>query len=206
MLQSGKQNPYLKGKPAKKHIGFVLSEHTSPLAILDEQQKKAFLESVVTNAQQEFSSSLARLKELVRAYNPFQILAHFAYYDQIVLDGKEESAGYVPIPQNGLELLQALVLQCPESQISKVLDSPPFGEPILEINRSLHSVQKAYGGIRLDRISSGKPAALAAEMIRQHTAFVRNEGFPSQIRMLHCEIFKAVDSTFSSRGDTRFLI
>jgi hypothetical protein len=199
MLQRGNQNPYLRGKPAKKNIQFVLSEMDNPLATLNAQEKKAILESVGSTAQQEFSSNLARLKLLAQTYNPFQILAHFAYYDQILLDGADNSAGYVPVPQNALELLQALVLQIPESQLSEVLDRPPFGEPVLEINSCLHIIQSSYGVLRLGRTSSDKAAALAAEMIRQHTAFVRNEGFPSQIKRLHCEIFKTLDATFSSR-------
>jgi hypothetical protein len=89
------------------------------LATLDEQQKKALLESVGATGQQEFSSNLARLKLLAEAYNPFQILAHLAYYDHIFLDGIDNSAGYVPAPQNALEWLQAFFLHDPVCRCEK---------------------------------------------------------------------------------------
>ena len=198
MLRRGNENPYLKGKSPKKHIPFVLKEE-DPLRRLDEDQRKAVIKALGKSAQQEFTKHLQRLQMLVREYNPFQILAHFAYYDQLFLDGSGESHGYTPTEQSAVEWLQALVLQVQESDISRVLDEGPFGEPLLQINASLHAAFKGFGLMRLGRDTEETDSALAAELMRQHTAFVRNDGFPSQIKRLHREILRSLDAEFRAR-------
>ena len=98
-----------------------------------------------------------------------------------------------------MEWLQALVLQVQESDISSVLDEGPFGEPLLQINASLHAAFKGFGLMRLGRDTEETDSAVAAELMRQHTAFVRNDGFPSQIKRLHREILRSLDAEFLAR-------
>lgn len=158
------------------HIEFDLIRQADPFGGLDGQARAEAVRKVGEEARQLFTTNVAELDRIIRSVNPMQLLAHFAFYDQLWLDGKGDSYGYTPTQQSAVEWLQALILRIPESEISAVLDSPPGSEVLLKTNALLTETQRAWGMMRIgDKDTS--PAGLVCEMVRQQTAFVRNEGY-----------------------------
>jgi hypothetical protein len=200
VIRKSNENPYLRGKPPKKYINVEFSEMQNPFAGMNELERAAAIRSFAKSHADNFTSSLARLNELCRRYNFFQLLAHFAYYDQLLLDSEKEGATYSPVEQNAAELLQALVLTIPEQELQLRLDDPPPPEVLLEINKLLGGITTSFSLKRFGSSTSGKKSPeLLSEMMRTHTATVRNEGFASQVRRTMTEIVAPLDRDFEGK-------
>lgn len=193
------RNPYLKGRPAPAHIRGKFRAMGDPWAHLDDAARRKAIQEFGQTAQGEFQKSVSQLAQDVRTFNPFQLLGHFAYIDQLHLQHAEGRHGYEPVSQPSVEWLQALVLQVAETDLRLTLERAPTGEELHRVNQALHTVQEGYGLMRLGSDSDSSPTDLAAEIIRQHTAFIRNEGYPAQIQRLHEEIFRPLDQEFLVR-------
>lgn len=170
-----------------------------PLGGLSGAERQQALAAVAEKARKDFDGSVVQLMAAVRRFNPLQLLAHFAYYDQIHLHHSEGKYGYTPTGQSAVEWLQALVLQVPETDVQEVLDECPVGNQLHDVNKALNTAQECYGLMRLANKAGPDPVGMAAELIRQHTAFVRNEGYGWQLQRLHQEIFRPLDAEFRSR-------
>lgn len=200
MIIRGDKNPFLRGKTAKKHIKAFLSQAENPFSGMSDTTRAAAIAKFATAHSENFSNSLARLKEICRDYNFFQLLAHFAYYDQILLDAEKNDTAYKPVEQSGTELLQALILQIAEDDLSIRLETPPPPEVLLETNKLLRGITNSFCLKRYGSpITGTKSARLLSEMVRSHTAAVRNEGFPSQIRRTMTELVAPLDSAFEKK-------
>jgi hypothetical protein len=202
VLKKGNENPFLHGKAPKKHFEFRPVLQPDPLNNLTGERRQEVVRLIGAQSKAEFDKQLQNIRELLGRYNPFQLLAHLCYYDQLVLDGKKDSE-YEPIDQCMVEWLQALVLMIPETDLSQSLDSIPEGDVLTGLNASLHSVQQSYSMMRLGKEHENSEAAVVAEMMRQQTAFIRNDGFPSQIRRLQEEVFRSLDQEFERREGYR---
>lgn len=196
VLARGNENPYLRGKPPKKHLEFHPVLQPDPLQGLTGDRRREVARQVGARCKADFDQHLKEVSALLRQYNPFQAIAHLAYYDQIVLEGRP-TKGYEPIDQCMVELVQALIMMIPEGQFS--LGEAPDPDVLMKLNASLHTLQQGFGMARLGQEHENSPAALAAELMRQQTAFIRNDGFPPQIRRLHAEIFQPIDAAFAQR-------
>ncbi|MDF3058497.1 MAG: hypothetical protein K0R17_2712, partial [Rariglobus sp.] len=170
-----------------------------PLVGLCGVERQQALATVAEKARNDFKDSVVRLTTAVRGFNPLQLLAHFAYYDQIHLHHSRGKYGYSPTAQSLVEWLQSLVLQVPETEVQAVLDECPAGNQLHEVNKALNTAQECFGLMRLAHTRGPDPAGMAAELIRQHTAFVRNEGYGWQLQRLHREIFRPLDAEFRKR-------
>lgn len=170
-----------------------------PLGGMSGAERHQALAAVAEKARQDFDGSVVQLKAAVRRFNPLQLLAHFAYYDQIHLHDSDGKYGYIPTGQSAVEWLQALVLQVPETDVQAVLEECPDGNQLHDVNKALNTAQECYGMMRLAKKSGPDPVGMAAELIRQHTAFVRNEGYGWQLQRLHQEIFRPLDGEYRSR-------
>ena len=111
MIIRGNENPFLRGKVPKEHIRTSFSTMPNPFEGMSENERALAISEFAQAHADNFSKSLVRLREICRSYNFFQLLAHFGYYDQIVLDGEKRDRKYNPVEQNGVEFLQALILQ-----------------------------------------------------------------------------------------------
>lgn len=69
------------------------------------------LASLREGARKDFQDSVHRLVNLVGSANPLQLLAHFAYYDQLHLQETKNGSNYTPASQSAVEWLQALTLR-----------------------------------------------------------------------------------------------
>ena len=181
MLLKGNENPYLRGKPAKRHIEEPTFTGFNPFSDLSEGDRAKAIDQIGQHHLQVFETGLRRLQELCRSCNVLQLLAHFGYYDQLFLDPNEQDNAYQPVAQGSAEFLQALVLQIPEPELRPQLDTPP--EPvIMEVNKLLREMPQAFSLKRYGTNSTGNKAQVLAEIVRAHTVSVRNAGFPTQIR------------------------
>lgn len=175
-----------------------------PLDGLSGTERQQALEAVAAKARKDFDACVAQLTAAVRRFNPMQLLAHFAYYDQIHLHDSESKHGYDQAGQSMVEWLQALVLQVPETSVQDVLEQSPVGTQLHDVNKALNTAQECYGLMRLANKAGPDPVGMAAELIRQHTAFVRNEGYGWQLQRLHREIFRPLDAEFRNREGVSF--
>jgi hypothetical protein len=179
----------------KSHIEFDLIRHPDPFGRLEGAARAEAVKKVGEEARKLFTQNLGELDRIIHSVNPMQLLAHFAFYDQLWLEGKGDSHGYKPTLQSAVEWLQALILRIPEREISAILDNPPVPEVLLKTNSLLHETQHAWGMMRIGA-KDASPIGLVSEMVRQQTAFVRNEGYPSQIRRLLAGIARPLDREF----------
>lgn len=205
MIIRGDENPYLRGKPASEHIPIFLTETESPFANVDEMQRQKIFEEFGKHHEQQFLNSLNRLREICRSYNFFQLLAHFGYYDQLSLDPERENPSYQPVEQNAVEILQALVLQVTEDEISASLDILPPPEILTEANKLLHAVTESFSFKRsgLALSTSEKGAYTISEMMRVTTAKLRNESLPSQVKRTLNDLASPLDEAFDKRRGVR---
>jgi len=199
MPESRNNSPSFVGPPQKEHIDIIVTEYPAPLGGLlgIERQKKAT--DMAEAAEQQFSVSLANIQRLIGSCNPMQLLAHFGYYDQIIFNGSRKTEDYQPVEQNAIEWLQALILQVPEDQINANSLNQPSAKTLIDLNEELHKAKYGFAWKRLGRGSSKPNDSLAAELVRQHTAFVRNEGYPSQIKRMRRGVFSPIDEEFRQR-------
>jgi hypothetical protein len=196
MILKGNENPYLRGKAPKTYLPSPSLVSWNPFENLNESQRAEAASNLGKHYTDSFLGSLTRLMELCRTCNFFQLLAHFGYYDQLFLDPEKEGRAYRPIPQSSAELLQALILQIPEKELSSQLDIPPPPETIIEVNKLLGGIANSFS---LKRYGTGTTKKdLLSEIARAHTVSVRNEGFPSQIRSTLHALLTPLDETFAS--------
>lgn len=188
--RNGSATTFLKGD---------FTQIADPLGGLNGAKRQQALDAVAAKARHDFDASVVQLKLAVRRFNPIQLLAHFAFYDQIHLNHSDGKHGYEPAGQSVVEWLQAFVLQVPETEVQDVLDVCPVGTQLHDVNKALNTSQECYGLMRLANKEGPGPVGMAAELIRQHTAFVRNEGYGWQLQRLHREIFRPLDAEFRNR-------
>jgi len=121
MLLKGNENPYLGGKPVQRYLPEPAFSSWNPFANLVETDRANATKEIGRHYAETFQRNLRRLQELCRSCNFFQLLAHFAYYDHLLLDAEHDNGRYRAVSQSAIELLQGLILQIPEQELSRVL-------------------------------------------------------------------------------------
>lgn len=183
---------------AKPHIRLTLAQQPNPFQGVDDSTRNEMARKVGESSAALFAANLAEIEGVIRLVNPLQVLAHFAFYDQLWLSAERDAHGYIPTQQSVVEWLQALTLRISEREVCAVLDSPPSVEILFQANKILNEIHRAYGLMRMGA-KEHTPAGLVSEIVRQQTAFVRNEGFPSQIKRLLAGLSKPLDDAFEQR-------
>ena len=192
MTLRGNESPCLRGKKAKKHLAEGQWMTNSPFEGMDLAEKAAAVAEFVKEHAEKSETGMARLKEICRSFNAFQILGHFSYYDVVVLDQNSRNPDYKPVEQSAVELLQALILRVPADELrSKIRVRPPL-EIFTEPNKLLGSIVSSFAYRRYDKLAdAANPAAVLQEAMRSHTAAARNEGYPSQVQRTMTELVRA---------------
>ena len=204
MILRDDENPFLRGQPAKEYIKSHFFEVNNPFGKLDEKTRKKAGESIAKHHAARFSEGLLRLNQICKEHNFFQLLAHFGYYDQVVLDPEEGSSKYAPVEQHAAELLQALVLQCSQEDVQASLENAPPPEILTETNQLLHAVTESFSFKRFNtRDEATKDSQLISELVRASTAKMRNVGFASQTRRTMAQIVAPLDEAFVRRQGVR---
>ena len=196
----GENNPYFSGDSPSQHVGFNASLLGDIWEGLSSDERALHIKELGIASERRFGDILKSIRTTIESCNPIQILAHFAYYDQLVFDEQNQKGGaspeYQAVEQASVEFLQALVLMIPQKRIAKILNTPPSSDLLVDLNQKLHECREHF----LLKQSAKGPLSSVEQLIlqtRHHTAFVRNEGFPSQIRRTHDAIFSRVDVSFS---------
>lgn len=144
---------------------------------------------------------LRALDRWMRQCNPMHVLAHFAYYDQMVLRGKGDGR-YQPVEQHSVEFFQAYFLTYPITDLPvRVTDPWVF----VRLNCVLRAIAQSFAmlGIGREVAESERSARLIAQTIRLHTLSVRNAGFVGQVMAQLRGIFGRLDDDYFSREGIR---
>lgn len=195
MLITGRQNPFLSKDETRKHVSCFFSNREDPLMALTPEQRVSAVKMLGTDSKKSFGKTSKAIKKTLLRFNPLQVLAHFGYYDTLVHGQSREKGGYEPIQQASLEWLQALVLLIPEKHLQTIMGIAPPTKSLTLLNQQLREACMAYGTKPLAK-GLFTDEDMAVELIRQHTAFIRNEGFPSQILRCQQELFAPLDKVF----------
>jgi hypothetical protein len=186
----------IQGGSEPDQIPLVISKLEDPFPHLSPEQRREAIAALGKRASDIFTASVTKVEELIRTYNPLQLLAHPAYYD--LIHQSKDSEHYSPIQQASVEWLQAMILRMSSDKIGTILQSSPNTDQYLQLNQILGELAEAY----TLKGAASAPRATESEVIfgiRNHTAFVRNEGFPSQIQRSISELFLPLDSKFAER-------
>lgn len=170
----------------------------NPFHGLTDEERLRLLSQIGKDARKQFEEACDKSSQLAEAVNPLQLLAHFSFYDQLI-SSPEHAEQYEPVSQPSVEWLQAMILRSALPKVEETLNTSPTPEVILEINKCLNMAEQAFMHMRLPEDRQPQAIEAAAEAIRSHTAFTRNEGRTSQLRRLHLEIFRPLDDAFRKR-------
>src|SRR5207248_3354192 len=144
---------------------------------------------------------LRALDRWMRQCNPMHALAHFAYYDQMVLRGKGDGR-YHRVEQHSVEFFQAYFLTYPITDLPvRVTDPWVF----VRLNCVLRALAQSFAmlGIGREAAENERSALLIAQNIRLHTLAVRNAGFVDQVMAQLRGIFGRLDDDYFSREGIR---
>jgi hypothetical protein len=177
---------------AKGEIKLDLSSLENPFAHLSEAERLQLVTDIAKQHGDDYNAKLRRIEEIIRSANPRDVLAHYAFYDLLLLeqlDSKRETARE-RLQQHNVELLQALYLTLP---IAKISPKPLRPHVFAELSDCLQSLAPAFS---LRRLASKppNPSVLPIELIRMHTQTIRNRGYPDQIFKFLKEVFRPLDA------------
>jgi hypothetical protein len=175
------------GPPLSDHIELNFFEAGHPFQDASEEQRLAALRAIAAAAKTEFEKSLKALQELVHQCDPISLLAHFGFYD-LTFPYRDESI-YSPAEQHQVEILQALILMIPESELSRV---PPTPEQRLQANKLSEEITHGFIMYRIDPAKIS-PADSIREQARLATQSIRNPGYSDQVEKNLEELFDPLD-------------
>jgi hypothetical protein len=181
----------------KEHISVSFSNLEHPLRDLPEIERKRIWAEATEAAEKEWTESLKALDELIRRCAPVELLTHFAYYDLLHHDLYGDKSEYEPAKQHNVELLQALFLTVPESEI---VNETPTPRDKLDANRLLKTAGMAFMHKRIGR-ANPETIELVREKARVYTQTWRHSGdLDTVVRKLR-DLFTPFDDDLeSSRG------
>ena len=105
-----------------------VTELPNPFDGLTEEAKSEAIREIADKSRLLFKESLSRITdELLPAINPLHVLAHFAFYDGLLIPACDrakppKNSHYEPLEQGHIELLQALILHLPSDRLQGRLD------------------------------------------------------------------------------------
>jgi hypothetical protein len=141
------------------------------------------------------------LERLTVQCNLMHALAHFAFYDQLVLRGRSDGR-YKPVEQHSLEFFQAYFLTFPVNDL-KVRYTNPW--VFVRLNCVLRALGQTFAMLGIDRNipESERSARLIEQTIRLHTLAVRNAGFADQVTAQLRGVFARLDEDHQVREGIR---
>lgn len=155
--------------------------------------------------QEEFSTTLTEIEELIRSIDPLHALSTLSVYGLFgsIDDKGNISKGYLgeKFNQSHVELIQALILRTPAAT-----QLPPPAEPgaIQKLFDLLPVVAESFHLQRLvqmgkEQSQDKKAILLVQEELRMHTQGVRNWGFFSRVISVIKRLCKPIDPLFESK-------
>lgn len=190
---------------SKTPSGPVMTMINNPLSDITYEQRKELLSELHANGEDKVIEIFEYLNIILRKYNPIGLISILSSYGLTnhVGDGDAKSIkSTVRLEQAHIELLQALVLQIPESE----LGSQPIPSNIVqEVIDKLIEITYAFNYSRmraelLDVSENNMAINRIQESIRSHTQIVRNWGFHSQVINISKEIYGHFDQVILEKN------
>jgi hypothetical protein len=124
---------------AKGAINLHLTSFDNPVKHLSETDRRQVFADVAKHHSEDYHTRFRRIEEIIRSANPLSVLAHYAYYDLLLLDQMQSSKESADerLQQHNVEFLQALYLALPVGEVSSKPIQPSVFAELTECLRSL---------------------------------------------------------------------
>ncbi|WP_254055545.1 hypothetical protein [Leptospira mayottensis] len=171
-----------------------ISSFESPFSGFSEGEIKEIVIEMQANALQSIKDSASTLNKIIKTNDPLIILSIISHYALNVGLGEEEvqtKAYFEEFGQPHVELFQALILQVKKNEWGTEQVSPNTTQLALD---SLNNLASSFSYSRMNPNSSElsemeKEIIEFQERIRNHTAYIRNWGYFSQVKRLILELY-----------------
>ena len=144
----------------------------------------------------KFEESFARLQEEILKYDPLYLAATNSFYSTLDSDFRvQRRPGRTKILQHHMELLQSLLLRNRREAFGSDL-APPHA--IHAVRELLSEVSNSFPMRRYTDLDPSMPEVERHRMrlledIRTHTQYLRNWGYPQQVRRILIDLFAPLD-------------
>ncbi|EKO85233.1 hypothetical protein LEP1GSC020_1457 [Leptospira interrogans serovar Grippotyphosa str. 2006006986] len=191
------------GQTQKPRMPYI-SSFENPFSGLSESEIKEVISEVRDKAIQSIKDSTLALYKIIKTNDPLIILAIISYYTLNVGLGEKEvqSRGYFEgFGQPHVELFQALILKIKKNEWGSKLGSPGTTQETLD---NLNILVSSFSFVRMNSNSSEltemeKEIIEFQESIRNHTTYIRNCGYFSQVKRLILELYSPFEITVKSK-------
>ncbi|PSW55895.1 hypothetical protein [Photobacterium leiognathi] len=182
----------------------VMAQFNNPFSGLSDEQRKEALTIMGDKSKEDVIESLEFLEEMLRKYDAITLIANIAFYGLTIgvsnsgVLSKESASG---VEQAHVELLQAILLKIPESEVGLYPVTPDVIQAVID---KLQIVSQAFALSRMSEswieFSDSESAInVIQEKLRSHTQMVRNWGFYSQVKTVCKEIYSNFDGLLSAK-------
>src|SRR6266542_2160414 len=165
------------------------------------EQRIQLLQHTGESARQEFPAQLAKLENLLLRYNPFVVLAMFAFYDLTYLPevGRRLNESD-PIEQYHIELIQALILCHAKHEFGMGPIDPVEFQELCDLTTHVAYLHTAKDfADHSDTLSDEEILGLQfRSMLRTHTKAVRNWGYEEQTIRVLKQLYEPLDDAVES--------
>jgi hypothetical protein len=174
-----------------------------PLADVDPEIIKSALVSLASKSENDFSSLLNDILNLLRQKFPPHILAVLSGHGSfagVTSDGVGERGMIERLEQHHIELLQALILKSDPSEWGQELATPTDLQLIIDKINDLADAfhQRRFASLEKERDPQQGAALGLQERIRLHTQAVRNWGYFSHVVQISFELYSPLDSQYGT--------
>lgn len=192
-IPSKKRSPKRRAAP-KRNYGFEWMP--SPFEGLSrEEVDRRFIE-IGEEHHAKFDESFAGLQEEILKYDPLHLAATNSFYSSLDSDFRvQRRPGRTKILQHHMELLQSLLLRNRREAFASELVPPHALHAVREM---LSEVSNSFPMRRYADLDPSMPEVERHRMrlledIRTHTQYLRNWGYPQQVRRILTDLFAPLD-------------
>jgi hypothetical protein len=183
------QNGHSQGErpPELRLIG-----RRSPWSSLSPKERDAVAQHIGDDGSRRFDDAFAELRGRLTQFEPLSLLAGLSIYQLTLPAGRRTPRiGREPLHQHHAELLQALILQHPQTAFAWMPTFPdlPGLVDLVDLASRMFFVRRI--GPAADRQDGERRRV--QEGIRLETQSVRNWGYPHQMRRITVDLFAPLD-------------
>jgi hypothetical protein len=175
---------------------------TSPWSSLSPAERDAVAQHIGADGSRRFDDAYAELQGRLTQFEPLSLLAGLSIY-QLTLPAERRTLriGREPLHQHHAELLQALILQHPQTAFAWMPTFPdlPAFVDLVDLASRMFLVRRI--GPADDR-QDGERRRIQ-EGIRLETQSVRNWGYPHQMRRITVDLFGPLDERIQTAFGVR---
>ncbi len=193
-------------RPQAEFTGFRYYQMPLPVRGMSQEKTNEAIQKLGGKFEQQFETSLEKLREKALKVEPCSLLSLFSNYDLTTSPGvNREFTEEDPILQHHVEFLQGLLLQySPDSFDS----TPALPEDFVEIRQLVQDVTEGFPMRRLAATDSSLPVEQRQqirllESIRAETQAIRNWAYPQQTRRIVSDLFSSLDDEIEQKTGVR---